>query len=53
MSVQNKLSDRSVSSLKPMEKKYKVGDGDRLCILVLPTGTKTWQYIWYDKEMFL
>ena len=46
MSVQSKLSDKAIKNLKPKDKKYKVGDGDRLWLAVMPTGAKSWLYLW-------
>ncbi len=46
MSVQNKLSDKSIKNLKPKAKKFKVGDGDKLWLIVFPTGAKSWLYVW-------
>jgi integrase len=40
----NLLSDRAVRSAKPKEKPYRLSDGDRLFVLVAPTGTKSYQF---------
>ncbi len=46
MSTQNKLTDKGIKKLKRKDTKYKVGDGDKLWLIVLPSGVKTWHYIW-------
>ncbi len=46
MSVQNKLSDRAIKNLKAASSRYKVGDGDKLWLYVLPSGAKVWRILW-------
>ena len=48
MSIQNKLSDRSLKNLKPRSTRYKVGDGDKLWLYVLPSGAKVWRVLWKE-----
>ena len=48
MCCQNRLSDKTVRSLKPQNKKFKVCDGDKLWLVIFPTGVKSWRYIWKD-----
>jgi hypothetical protein len=36
------LTIKEIENAKPKAKKYKMLDGDGLCLLVLPTGTKLW-----------
>ncbi len=49
MSIQNKLSDRSIKNLKAAPKRYKVGDGDKLWLYVLPSGAKVWRILWKER----
>jgi hypothetical protein len=37
------LNDRVVQNAKPKSKPYRLADGDSLYLLVLPTGSKSWQ----------
>ena len=40
------LSVKSVQAAKPAEKEYLLSDGDGMFVRVLPTGRKTWQFIY-------
>ena len=37
------LNDRVVQNAKPKSKPYRLADGDSLYLIVLPTGSKSWQ----------
>ena len=37
------LNDKVIQSAKPKVKPYRLADGDNLYLLVLPTGSKSWQ----------
>ena len=39
-----KLSTRTIETLKPKEREYKIFDGEGLFILVKPNGSKLWRY---------
>lgn len=39
-----KLIDTQIKSAKPKAKAYKLFDGEKLILLVRPSGTKVWQY---------
>ena len=47
MSVCNKLSDKTIKSLRPEKKTYKRGDGDKLWLYVTPAGSKIWRILWF------
>ena len=46
MSIQNKLSYAAIKKLQPKSSRYKIGDGDKLWLVVSPSGTKTWRILW-------
>ncbi len=48
MSIQNKLSDTAIKNLKPQDARFKICDGDKLWLIVFPTGIKSWRFIWKD-----
>ena len=49
MSIQNKLSDRTIKNLRPKSSRYKVGDGDKLWLFVQPSGAKAWRILWKEQ----
>ncbi|MGN1038061.1 MAG: tyrosine-type recombinase/integrase [Mailhella sp.] len=44
----NKLSDRAIKNLTPSSTLKKYGDGDKLWLVVTPSGNKTWRIFWKD-----
>lgn len=38
-----KLSDAKARAAKPREKQYKISDGNRLALVIFPTGSKSWR----------
>ena len=46
----NKLKELSVKNAKPKKKVYKVCDGERLYLVVYPTGTRVWRVIWKTEQ---
>lgn len=40
------LSVKSIQAAKPAEREYLLSDGDGMFVRVLPTGKKTWQFIY-------
>lgn len=40
------LNVKAIQATKPTEKEYLVSDGDGLFLRVLPTGKKTWQFVY-------
>jgi integrase len=40
----SKLTDAKLKAAKPLAKQYKVADGQGLCILVMPDGSKHWRF---------
>ncbi len=38
-----KITDAKVRAAKPREKQYKISDGNRLSLVIFPTGAKTWR----------
>ncbi len=49
------LTQLAIQHAKPRAKSYKLSDGQGLCLLVQPTGTKAWRfrYRYFDKENML
>ena len=50
MRVQQTLSDSASKKLKSQAKKFKLGDGDKLWLVVYPRGVKSWHYTWKAKS---
>lgn len=46
----NKLKELSVKNAKPKKKIYKICDGERLYLVVYPTGTRVWRIIWKTEQ---
>lgn len=44
------LSVKAIQAAKPAAREYLLGDGDGLFLRVLPTGRKTWQFIYSHGE---
>jgi hypothetical protein len=40
------LSVKAIQAAKPATKEYLIGDGDGLFLRVLPSGKKTWQFVY-------
>ena len=40
------LNVKSIQAAKPAQREYLVSDGDGLFLRVLPSGKKTWQFIY-------
>ena len=40
----NKLTDTKCKQAKPREKRYRLGDGDGLCLIVEPSGGTSWEF---------
>ena len=45
------LTDSKIKSLKPKNKLYKVADRDGLYVSVTPTGTITFRYDYYARNL--
>ena len=45
------LTETQIAELKPRSKRYKIGDGHGLYILVEPTGIKRWQMLYKRQGM--
>ncbi|WP_150119764.1 Arm DNA-binding domain-containing protein [Collimonas pratensis] len=45
------LTETQIAELKPRPKRYKIGDGHGLYILVEPTGIKRWQMVYKRQGM--
>lgn len=46
----NLLSDAKIRTAKPKEKRYGLNDGGGLWLLVHPSGTKSWHYLYSEKS---
>ncbi len=44
----NRLSDAAIKKTKPAEKPYKLCDGEKLYLFILPSKKKIWRFIWRD-----
>ncbi|WP_458399764.1 tyrosine-type recombinase/integrase [Mailhella sp.] len=49
MQGNNRLSDTAVKKAKPSEKIYKLCDGDKLYLFVMPSGKKIWRVLWREE----
>jgi len=45
------LTEAQISELKPRAKRYKIGDGHGLCLLIEPTGIKRWHMVYKRQGM--
>lgn len=45
----NRLSDNAAKKAKPAEKVFKLCDGDKLYLFVLPSGKKIWRVLWREE----
>ncbi len=46
MSGINRLSETKIKNLRPADKKQEFSDGDRLWLVVYPSGKKVWRVKW-------